>query len=139
MFEDWIDAKVFCLGNLEKSLSRKYEVKWDDIPYLPRKVKKPKYPASQLVKFGKVYFQNKRTVLKIGEDVFMSTPEKGEKYDPEKGLLICLMKAMGMTTSDFLKLYERAKDVSKKTKKKQKGDDGVEARRNKMFCLWKKL
>lgn len=120
MFEDWIDASVFCLGRLENALSNKYEVKWDDIPYLPRrgKVKKTKYSASQLVKFGKVYFQNKRTVLKIGEDVFMSTPEKGEKYDPEKGLLICLMKAMGMTTSDFLKLYKRAKDVSKKTKKK---------------------
>lgn len=113
MIEDWIDVSVYGFDRLEDCLSKKY-----NIPYLPRRVKKPKYPASQLVKFGKVYFQSKRTVLKIGEDVFMSTPEKGEKYDPEKGLLICLMKAMGMTTSDFLKLYERAKDVSKKTKKK---------------------
>ena len=111
MIEDWIDAKVFCLGNLEKSLSRKYGVKWDDILYFPKKVKKTKYSASQIVKHGKVSLQDKRTVLKIDDDVFMSTPEKGEKFDSEKGLLICIMKAMGMSTSDFLKIYENSKTV----------------------------
>lgn len=110
MFEDLFDTWVYGLD------MRTAWMKSNPV-FLPKR-KKLKYSASELVKNGKVYFQNKRTVLKIGEDVFMSTPEKGEKYDPEKGLLICLMKAMGMTTSDFLKLYKRAKDVSKKTKKK---------------------
>ena len=116
MIEDWIDANVYCLGNLERALSRKYEVKWDDIPYLPKRVKKIKYSASQLVKHGRVYLQDKRTVLRVGDDVFMSTPEKGEKYDAEKGLLICIMKAMGMSTSDFLKIKENSKDVKNKGK-----------------------
>ena len=118
MIEDWIDANVFCLGNLEKTLSRKYNVKWDDIPYLPKRVKKTKYSASQIVEHGKVFLQDKRTVLRIGDDVFMSTPEKCEKYDAEKGVLICIMKAMGMSTSDFLKVFENAKDTRKGKKHK---------------------
>lgn len=75
---------------------------------------KRKWKPEEIVKHGKVFYQDKRTVLRIGDDVFMSVPEKGEKYDKEKGLLICIMKAMGLSTSDFLKIKENSKDVKKK-------------------------
>lgn len=100
MIEDWIDALTFSLPTIGT-------IKF-----------KRDYTAKDIIKRGKVFLQDKRTVLRIGDDVFMSTPEKGEKYDAEKGVLICIMKAMGMSTSDFLKVFENAKDTRKGKKHK---------------------
>lgn len=105
MIEDWIDE-----------MSRYFDIAWKNEKPALKKQAKPalKYSARQIVEYGKVFYQDKRTVLRIGDDVFMSVPEKGEKYDKEKGLLICIMKAMGLSTSDFLKIKENSKDVKKK-------------------------
>ena len=63
-----------------------------------------------------VIFQDDTTVLKTNGKVYTAKPEKGEKFDPEKGLLICLVKALGLTTSDVLKLVDKAE--VKKSKRK---------------------
>lgn len=77
-----------------------------------------KYTAKEVKDFGKVYYQEDNTVLKIGNDTFVAVPEKGDKFDAEKGLLICVAKAMGLTTTDILKLKDNA--VHKNSKKKKK-------------------
>ena len=108
MNEDLIDALVYGLGAIEVGFKdgKFYKV-------TPKK----KYTADEIVYDGKVYQQGRRTVLKVGNDVFMSEPEKGEKYDAEKGLLICLIKAMGMNITDFLYLSKSAKNTTKKKSK----------------------
>lgn len=63
----------------------------------------------KLIKEGKVIYQDKNTILKIGNQTYIAKPEKGDKFDAEKGLLICMMKAVGFTTSDFLELFAKAK------------------------------
>ena len=65
---------------------------------------------------AEVIFQDDATVLIVDGKKYISKPEKGEKYDAEKGLLVCLMKCAGLTTSDFLGLMKNAK-VNKKTVK----------------------
>ena len=67
-------------------------------------------------KYGKVIYQDTTTVLKVKDEVFIAKPEKGEKFDPEKGLLICILKAVGITTSDFLRLKDTAKFYGKQPK-----------------------
>lgn len=113
MIEDWIDASVYQVDGLTRTIHRGYVTLKNDGQTLKKWFGPSKYSAKQIVEHGKVFLQDKRTVLRIGDDVFMSTPEKGEKYDAEKGLLICIMKAMGMSTSDFLKVFENAKDTRK--------------------------
>jgi hypothetical protein len=108
MFEDWIDSLVYGLGAVEVGIKNGKFYKIE-----PKK----KHTAEEIVYNGKVYQQGKRTVLKVGNDVFMSEPEKGEKFDAEKGLLICIVKAMGMKTTDFLYLAKTVKNVTKKKSK----------------------
>lgn len=113
MNEDWIDALVWRMDGIRDS------VNFSSVPELlkQKKVGARRYSAREIVYDGKVYQQGKRTVLKVGKDVFMSEPEKGEKYDAEKGLLICLIKAMGMNITDFLYLSKSAKNTTKKKSK----------------------
>lgn len=74
------------------------------------------HKAEHIKKHAKVIYQDDVTVLKTNGKVYTSKPEKGDKFDPEKGLLVCLVKALGLTTSDVLDLYGRA--VTKKSKRK---------------------
>ena len=69
---------------------------------------------------AKVIYQDDVTVLKTNGKVYTAKPEKGEKFDPEKGLLVCLVKALGMTTSDVLNLYGRAEVKKSKRKNRKK-------------------
>lgn len=64
----------------------------------------------------KVIFQDKTTILIDGDKKYFARPEKGEKFDAEKGLLVCLMKKFGVTTSDLLKIRENAKVCQKAVK-----------------------
>ena len=64
----------------------------------------------------KVIYQDDVTVLKTNGKVYTAKPEKGEKFDKEKGLLICLVKALGLTTSDVLKLVDKAEVKKSKGK-----------------------
>lgn len=113
MFED----SVYKVGDLTKSISRCFDIAFkNDSKTLKKWFGPSKHSANEIVKHGKVYFQGKRTILKIGQDIFMSTPEKDEKFDEEKGLLICIMKAMGMSTTDFLNVYSTAKTVKEKAR-----------------------
>ena len=63
------------------------------------------------------------TTLKVDGKVYHSRPEKGEKFDLEKGILVCLAKSYGWSTTDILKLKENAKihrKVEKKANNKKK-------------------
>lgn len=48
---------------------------------------------------------------------YISKPEKGEKYDKEKGFLVALAKYNGFTTSKVHDLIENAVDKDGKNKK----------------------
>lgn len=57
-----------------------------------------------------VYRYDNATVVLYNGEKFVSRPEKGEKFDPEKGLLVCLMKIAGLNTTNFLEVLENVKD-----------------------------
>lgn len=65
---------------------------------------------------AKVIFQDDTTILIVNGKKYFAKTEKGEKFDAEKGLLVCLMKCAGLTTTDFLDLMKNAK-MNKKTVK----------------------
>lgn len=70
-----------------------------------------------------VYVNGNVTTLKVDGKVYHSRPEKGEKFDLEKGILVCLAKYCGWSTTDILKLKENAKihrKVEKKANKNKK-------------------
>ena len=67
-----------------------------------------------------VFVNGDVVTLKVGDRVYTAKPEKGEKFDLEKGLLVCLAKANGYSTSDMLKLVSDAVVQSKKPAKKAK-------------------
>lgn len=75
-----------------------------------------RFTAEEIKNYARIFYNNQDTVLKIGDETFVAQTEKGEKFDPEKGLLVCLVKALGLTTSDVLDLYGRAE--VKKSKRK---------------------
>mgnify|MGYP003291453905 CR=1 FL=1 len=72
--------------------------------------------AKGVLEKAKVIFQDKNTVLRVGNEVYVAKPEKGEKFDKEKGLLVCLIKALGVTTSDFLELMQSGIDKNSRKK-----------------------
>ena len=65
---------------------------------------------------AKVIFQDNTTILIVDDKKYFAKPEKGEKFDAEKGLLVCLMKCAGLSTSDFLDLMKNAKKCGKAVK-----------------------
>lgn len=73
---------------------------------------------------AEIYINNGATVMKVGDKVYKATPEKGERFDVEKGVLVCIAKYCGFSTTDILKLVEKAniqkpkKTVKSKKKKK---------------------
>ena len=74
----------------------------------------------------KIIFQNEKTVLKVGDEVYIAKCEKGEEFDPEKGLMVCLLKYLGISTSDMLYLMSKSNfDKSKYSKSHIKSDKKV--------------
>lgn len=70
-----------------------------------------------------VYVNGNVTTLKKGNKVFHAKAEKGDNFDLEKGVLVCVAKSAGWTTSEILELIENAKihrKVEKKANKKKK-------------------
>ena len=70
---------------------------------------------------AEIYVNNGVTVMKVGNNVYKATPEKGERVDVEKGILVCIAKYCGFSTTDILKLVEKANiQKTKKTVKSKK-------------------
>ena len=57
------------------------------------------------------------TVLKHGNSVYKAKAEKLGYFDIEKGVMICLLKAVGIKTTDYLNILERVKYNNAKSKK----------------------
>lgn len=73
-----------------------------------------------------VIVNGKTTVMIKDGKKYIAKPEAGEKFDVEKGILVCLAKASGYKTSDILELIDRIQfqpkkvsDNKKKTNKKK--------------------
>ena len=72
----------------------------------------------------KVIFNDPATILFVDDKKFVSKAHK-EKFDPEKGLLMCLGKANGISHLELIRLMKNANWVSPETpykKKEKKGD-----------------
>ena len=68
-----------------------------------------------------IYVNNGVTVMKVGNNVYKATPEKGERVDVEKWILVCIAKYCGFSTTDILELVEKANiQKTKKTVKSKK-------------------
>ena len=61
------------------------------------------------IKDGQVFENGDTIALKVRDKVYTARPEKGDKYDEEKGLMVCLLKAFGIKTKDIENLLARAK------------------------------
>jgi len=116
---DYVDAMTYCFEMLEREHRKADMVRCQG---------KEAFARRQLaIRNGKVFLQGDKTVLKVGDDVYVAKCEKGDKYDLEKGLMVCIMKAFGFGTKDFLHLFENAKgqpykEPVKNSKKSLKGD-----------------
>lgn len=105
--------------SLWKSVFRETE---DTEPKLYVKTAFYKRPSPEHLKDrAEIYINNGVTVMKVGDKVYKATPEKGERLDVEKGVLVCIAKYCGFSTTDILKLVEKANiQKSKKTVKSKK-------------------
>lgn len=66
----------------------------------------------------KVVFENNYCIIvDTNGDRYIARPEKGEKFDKEKGLLVALAKYCGFTTTKIHNLLEGAIEKNAKTKK----------------------
>lgn len=52
-------------------------------------------------------YKKDETILVYNGKVYKSKPEKGEKYDKEKGAMSCLLKALGISTTDIINLMNK--------------------------------
>lgn len=60
-----------------------------------------------------------RTTLKLSTgETYRARPETGDKYDPEKGVMMCLLKACGISSSDFLKVMSTVERVNPRKSEK---------------------
>lgn len=66
-------------------------------------------------KTAKVIFNNPATILLIGKNKYVSKAHN-EPFDPEKGLLMCLAKANGISHLDLKRMIKSAKVQSKREK-----------------------
>lgn len=66
-------------------------------------------------KTAKVIFNNPATILLIGKNKYVSKAHD-EPFDPEKGLLMCLAKANGISHLDLKRMIKNAKVQSKRKK-----------------------
>ena len=69
-----------------------------------------------------VFYQGVDTVVKdlASGEVYISRPEKGEKYDREKGLMMSLLKYLGITATQFNTIYENGIECRGRIKKEEK-------------------
>ena len=69
----------------------------------------------------KVIFENNYCIIvDTNGDRYIARPEKGEKFDKEKGLLVALAKYCGFTTTKIHELLEGAIEKNAKSKKSTK-------------------
>ena len=55
-----------------------------------------------------------RTALKLSNgETYRARPEAGDKYDPEKGVMMCLLKACGISSSDFLEVMKNVERIER--------------------------
>ena len=72
-------------------------------------------------------------VLKHGNSVYKAKAEKLSEFDIEKGVMICLLKAVGIRTSDYLKVLEGVK-FSSKYKKIANSKCAIKCKKDKCKC-----
>lgn len=65
------------------------------------------------VPYGKVIFSGKATVLIKDGKKYVSKCKDGDAYDKEKGLLLCLAQANGISYRDLQEMIAGAKDCNK--------------------------
>ena len=81
---------------------------------------------------GKLIFNGRDTVLKVGDETYVARCEERDRYDREKGLAMCILKAMGFNASDLLKFADRGIEfTAKKEPKTIKGDKAVGRKKQK--------
>lgn len=86
----------------------------EDEDYYWLHVKEPK-------KLPQAIVNDKTTILIDNEGKkYFSKPEKGEKFDLEKGILVCLAKMAGFSTTDILEIVKNAKIQDKQKGKSHK-------------------
>ena len=60
-----------------------------------------------------------RTTLKLSNgETYRARPEAGDKYDAEKGVMMCLLKACGISSSDFLNVMNIVERVNPRKSEK---------------------
>lgn len=72
-----------------------------------------------------VIFENKHCIIidNFGNK-YIAKPEKGERFDKEKGFLVALAKYNGFTTTKCQELIKKAVDKDEKKAKKQNKSNG---------------
>lgn len=56
-----------------------------------------------------------RTALKLSDGrVYRAKPEAGDRYDPEKGVMMCLLKACGISSTDLINIMNSVERVEQK-------------------------
>ena len=82
----------------------------------------------------RLIFRDNTTILFKDGKKYVAKCEKGDKYDKEKGLLVCLAKANGYTFKDLQEMLEKAEYQGKAT-----SDEVREVRRRAKKGEWVKI
>ena len=69
-----------------------------------------------LIQTDKLIFRDNATILFKDGQKYVAKCEKGDRYDREKGLLVCLAKAHGYTFKDLQKMLDNAEAQGNKQK-----------------------
>lgn len=103
---------------------------WDmkkelDKEYMRRKPDGFKCSNGKMKSIDKIIFENKYCVIidNFGNK-YIAKPEKGERFDKEKGFLVALAKYNGFTTTKCQELIKKAVDKDDKKAKKQNKSNG---------------
>jgi hypothetical protein len=91
----------------KKKLARSYFTEEALFPMFPDEV----CNDSELEIVG-IWQSGNRTALKLADGTtYRARPEAGDKFDPEKGVMMCLLKACGISSTDFLEVLKRVEVV----------------------------
>lgn len=59
-----------------------------------------------------IWQSGNKTALKLSDGTtYRARPEDGDKFDPEKGVMMCLLKACGISSTDFLEIMKKVEVV----------------------------